>query len=256
MNKKIKNATQSKVGDLVFKSKSEAMVYKTLLEHGFTPKYEPTKYIIWEGGEPKVPFFNRDSKTGLLKRDTKPLQPITYTPDFEFDYDGIKFIIEVKGMENDLFPVKKKMFRKHLETLNEPVVYFEIYSKRQLLQAIELVKVMKIINQIRQYFIYLPVKDRKIAENLLDGRKFAELKELVDSDVVKITEKRYKISLNDGSGLTEEEIVKLAEKAAEIEEQYNNLKELQEIVNEQADPFIEDESMYDPPLTDLEDYYA
>ena len=60
---------------------------------------------------------------------------------------------------------------------------------------------MKIINQIRQYFIYLPVKDRKIAENLLDGRKFAELKELVDSDVVKITEKRYKLLLNDGSGL-------------------------------------------------------
>ena len=115
---------------------------------------------------------------------------------------------------------------------------------------------MKIVNQIRQYFIYLPVKDRKIAENLLDGRKFAELKELVDSDVVKITEKRYKLLLNDGSGLTDEEIVKLAEKTADIEEKYNNLKELQEIVDEQAAPFIEDDSMYDHPLTDIEDYYA
>ena len=115
---------------------------------------------------------------------------------------------------------------------------------------------MKIINQIRQYFIYLPVKDRKIAENLLDDRKFAELKELVDSDVIKITEKRYKLLLNDGTGLTDEEIIKLTEKTADIEEKYNNLKELQEIVDEQAAPFIEDESMYDPPLTDIEDYYA
>ena len=47
-----------------------------------------------------------------------------------------------------------------------------------------------------------------------------------------------------------------AEKTAEVEEKYNNLKELQEIVDEQAAPFIEDESMYDPPLTELEDYYA
>ena len=246
MNKKIKNATQSKVGDLVFKSKSEAMVYKTLLEHGFTPKYEPTKYIIWEGGNPKVPFFNRDGKTGLLKRDTKPLQPITYTPDFEFDYDGIKFIIEVKGMENDLFPVKKKMFRKHLETLNIPVVYFEIYSKRQLLQAIELIKAMNIITAIREYFEHLPEKDKKIAEKLLDGRKFAELKEIVDSDVIKLSKK---VNL-------EEDEARLTEEELQILDKYNKLKELQDIVNEQAEPFIDDESMYDPPLTDLEDYYA
>ena len=56
--------------------------------------------------------------------------------------------------------------------------------------------------------------------------------------------------------MTDEEIVKLAEKTADIEEKYNNLKELQEIVDEQAAPFIEDESMYDPPLSDIEDYYA
>lgn len=140
MNKKIKNATKNVYDGITFKSRLEAMIYKTLLESGFDVKYEPWKYTIWEGYYPKVPFYNRDSKTGLLKLDKKKLLPITYTPDFSFEYNGTFFIVEAKGMENDIFPMKRKLFRKYLECWTKPVVYFEIHNKKQLIHAIEIIK--------------------------------------------------------------------------------------------------------------------
>ena len=59
--------------------------------------------------------------------------------------DKIIFI-ESKGKENDVFYIKKKMFRYLLETkyknkeLNLFPMYFEVYTKKQLLQAINIIK--------------------------------------------------------------------------------------------------------------------
>lgn len=139
-NKKISNASINVYNGITFKSKLEVMIYKTLQEQGFDVKYEPKKFIIWEGYRPTVPFFDKNLKTGLLKQNTKKLIDVTYTPDFCFEYNDTFIIIEAKGFENDVFPLKKKMFRKLLESLDKPVLYFEIYSKKQLLQAIEIIK--------------------------------------------------------------------------------------------------------------------
>lgn len=62
----------------------------------------------------------------------KALQDITYTPDFTFRYDKYLVIIEVKGIENDQFPLRKKLFRAYLETLDYPVVFAEIFTIKQL----------------------------------------------------------------------------------------------------------------------------
>lgn len=258
-NKKIKNATQTTIGELVFKSKLEAVVYKTLTENGFAPKYESTKYIIWEGGKPTVPFFNKDAKTGLLKRDTKVLLPITYTPDFEFEYDGILFIIEVKGLENEVFPIKKKLFRKYLETLTQPVVYFEIYSKRQLLEAIEIIKAMNKITLIRQFFVHLPEKDQRFANDFLDKRKFVELKEIVDANVVKLDKKKSAMWKKEtDAALAANPELNLSdfipsEEYMELESTYDDLIQLQTIVDEQALPFLEEE-FYDQSLVETPDF--
>ena len=52
--------------------------------------------------------------------------------------------IEVKGIENDCYYLKKKLFRKYLEdlynTTGKKSIFFEVYSKKQLLQAIEIIK--------------------------------------------------------------------------------------------------------------------
>lgn len=142
-NKKILNATPLEYDGITFKSKLEKMTYQTLRENGFPVEYEPKKFIIWEGFKPTVPFYNKDKNTRMLKLELKKVINTTYTPDFTFRYNGYLVIIESKGMENDLFPLKKKMFRKWLEENEPKSIYFEIYTKRQLLQAIEIIKNLK-----------------------------------------------------------------------------------------------------------------
>ena len=139
-NKKIKNATPLEYDGISFKSKLEKMAYQTLREKGFPVQYEPRKFIIWEGFKPTVPFYNKDTITRELKLDNKKIINMTYSPDFIFYYNGYQVILEMKGMENSVFPIKKKVFRKWLEEHEPKSIYFEIYTKRQLLQAIEIIK--------------------------------------------------------------------------------------------------------------------
>lgn len=141
-NHKVKNATPLEYNNIQFKSRLEVMIYKTLLQEGFNVQYEPTKYIIWEGFKPNVSFYNKDKKTRMLKLDNKRLIDITYTPDFIFEYKDTTIVIEAKGFENDTFPIKKKLFRKWLESQNSQgnkYIFFEIFTKRQLIQAIDII---------------------------------------------------------------------------------------------------------------------
>lgn len=140
-NKKILNATPTEYNGIKFKSLIEVMVYKTLLQYGFNPLYEPTTYIIWQGFRPTVPYYTRDSKKVMICNMRK-LVDITLTPDFYIQYNGYKIIIEAKGFENELFPYKLKMLREVLETYPDKDKYliFEIFTKKQLLEAIEIIK--------------------------------------------------------------------------------------------------------------------
>lgn len=139
-NKKIKNASPLKYDGISFKSKLEKMIYQTLKEQGFPVEYEPHKFVLWQGFRPTVPFYDKDKSTRMLKLENKKIIDITYTPDFVFTYKGFLVVIEAKGMENDRFYLKKKMFRKWLEDNHQKSIYFEIYTKKQLLQAINIIK--------------------------------------------------------------------------------------------------------------------
>lgn len=141
VNKKVVNATPEEYSNIRFKSKIEVMVYKTLLQHGFKPEYETHTYTIWEGFKPTVPFYTRNKAKATILN-LKKLINITYTPDFYIEYEGLKIIIEVKGSTNDVFPYKFKMFRWHIENMPDKDNYliFEIFTKRQLLESIEIIK--------------------------------------------------------------------------------------------------------------------
>lgn len=139
-NKKIKNASPLEYDDIYFKSQLEKMIYQTLREQGFPVKYEPHKFVLWQGFRPTVPFYDKNKYTRMLKLESKKIIDITYTPDFVFTYNGFLVIIEAKGMENDCFYLKKKMFRKWLEDNHPKSIYFEIYTKKQLLQAISIIQ--------------------------------------------------------------------------------------------------------------------
>ena len=139
-NKKIINASPLEYDGISFKSKLEKMAYQTLKEQGFPVLYEPKKFIIWEGFRPNVPFYNKDASTRMLKMDSKKVIDISYTPDLMFEYNNHLIIIEMKGFENNTYPLKKKIFRKWLESNYPNSIYFEIFTKKQLLQATDIIK--------------------------------------------------------------------------------------------------------------------
>lgn len=110
-----------------------------MVMEGLKPEYEPTKFILVEGFRPTIPFYNR-SKSRVFRKDMNKVRDITYTPDFIIPYNKIHFIIEAKGIENDTYPLKKKLFRKLLETMDTPCMYFEVHTKRELLEVIKIIK--------------------------------------------------------------------------------------------------------------------
>lgn len=158
-NKKIRNATQSSSKGITFKSQLEKSIYNTLLQQGFEPQYEPTTFTLWEGFEPITPYYDKETDKQKIKRlsdgidirtskiliqKTGKIVGIRYTPDFYFKYKDLNVYIEAKGIENDVFYIKKKMFIKYLDNLciekGERSIYFEVYTKKQLLQAVEIIK--------------------------------------------------------------------------------------------------------------------
>lgn len=138
-NKKIKNARESVFNGITFKSKLEESFYKTLKAANLDPNYELMKFIVIDGFRPTVPFYNR-SKSKVFKLDMSKVRDITYTPDFTLLYNDTLFIIEAKGIENDTYPLKKKLFRRLLESMKVPCVYFEVHTKRELLEVIKIIK--------------------------------------------------------------------------------------------------------------------
>lgn len=190
-NKKIKNATKTTSSGIEFKSYLESMIYRTLVEHGITPLYEERTFEFVPRIRPTVPFYNRVNK--IFGLDAKPLQPITYTPDFTFEYNGILVIIEAKGFENDVYPVKKNLFRRNLETLKTPVMFFEIRTKKELLVALKLISMESVqIQRLRKLIPSLPEKDIPIGNKLLEQRDWRELHNLVSSAIVKIEKSNSK----------------------------------------------------------------
>lgn len=140
-NKKIKNATKVQYNNILFNSKIELMVYKTLVEEGFSPEYEPHKFTVFEGYKPTVPFYTINKNTKELSLNNVKQIAITYTPDFILRYKEWTIIIEVKGKMNDVYPYKRKMFRKFLEDNTKGnVLFFEVYTKKNVLQMIEIIK--------------------------------------------------------------------------------------------------------------------
>ena len=158
-NKKIRNATSAKIRGITFKSQTEKMVYRALVENGIDPEYEKYTFTLWEGFTPITPFYDQETdkqqenkneakkkkkKTPkILVQKTDKIVGIRYTPDFHFKKDNVDIWIEVKGIENDVFYIKKKLFRKFLDNRFEKEgirsMFFEIYTKRQLLQALQII---------------------------------------------------------------------------------------------------------------------
>ena len=148
----IKGANPTEYNGIQFKSLLEVMVYKTLMQEGFNPEYEKHPFIIWKGFLPTVPYYTKntlkrkDKRVTVISRNTmlvhKPINGIVYTPDFYFEFNGKKVLVEVKGFETKDFKMKFKMFRGFIEDQPDKDAYiiWEIYTKKQLLECVKLLR--------------------------------------------------------------------------------------------------------------------
>lgn len=158
INRKIRGATVCKAGRISFKSKLEMRAYGLLKQLGLKPLYERKVFELIEPFESATPFYDKETdaqrrrriadgdkeKGRLLARKSRKAQATRYTPDFYFRYKDVDVYIETKGFENDVFPVKRKLFRRLLDRILEKTgrksVFFEIHTLRQLEQAINILK--------------------------------------------------------------------------------------------------------------------
>lgn len=148
-NKKIINATPNQLDSIEFKSRSEALCYKKLRESGFSPKYEEESFVLFNTyklRDSSLLVFIGDAKSKNLERFDKTLRKSIYTPDFTFDFNDYHIIIEVKGYPNDIYPFKRKIFLTNLGrglyNIQHPVVFIEVHSTKELMQAIEIIKTL------------------------------------------------------------------------------------------------------------------
>ena len=114
---KVHNVCPNVYDGIKFKSKLETYTYKKLKEANIKAEYEAQHFEL-------LPKFEYNGEK---------IRAMTYLPDFI----GDNFIIECKGYANDVFPLKKKLFRRWMETQDYPIIYAEIHTKKELLKLIE-----------------------------------------------------------------------------------------------------------------------
>lgn len=147
-NRKIKNTKEVVFDNIKFKSQLERSCYKKIKETDLDVQYESEKIILWEGVKLDKVSLHAPKKIrpGKYEKDlqeqTRALLKITYTPDFIIIRGKHKIYIDVKGKENDVYPIKKKMFLKHLEEREDDYIYhfFEPHSVKQIMQTIQTIK--------------------------------------------------------------------------------------------------------------------
>ena len=154
INKKIRNATVNKQGNITFKSILENTCFNTLIEAGFNPLYEPKKHVVFPSFKPITPFYDKEtdsqhekrvkelgkSSPKLLRLCDGIIQNITYLPDIYLKYKDIDAWIESKAFSKAVFPYKRKLFRQYIDDIltdtRQKSIYFQVYSKKLLFQAI------------------------------------------------------------------------------------------------------------------------
>lgn len=138
-NKKIINATPVVSANISFRSKTEERVYKKLLSLGYSPKYEEKTFVIWDGFRPTKPWYIDGEPQIIKSGENMKLLDWKYTPDFILEKNGYTIILEVKGESNDVYPYKRKLFLKLLESLDK-TYFFEVHTIRGLVKSLETIE--------------------------------------------------------------------------------------------------------------------
>lgn len=147
-NKRVKNAQITEYNGIKFRSKLEVYCYKKLVELGVDFCYEEVKVdLISSLAFNRVRAF-MPVHSGKRKGEWQEFFKInkkTYTPDFVIpNYLGYYIVIECKGMENDDWNSKRKLFLSYLEDEFDNIqikpIYLEPHSQKHINLCMEFIK--------------------------------------------------------------------------------------------------------------------
>ena len=91
--------------------------------------YEGETYVLQEHFMFDTDSYERQAngKGDMINRGQKKIQNIKYTPDFVSD----SFIIECKGRANESFPIRWKMFKKHVKANLPHVTLYKPQNQKE-----------------------------------------------------------------------------------------------------------------------------
>lgn len=120
------------INGIEFSSKMESKVYECLLslekENIISNLILQPKYILLDSF--KGIYY--DSKSEKIKKGS--VREVTYISDFSFVYKDKTFVLEVKGMMDQKYPIKRKLFLNKFKNL----LFIEIRRVRELSKIISL----------------------------------------------------------------------------------------------------------------------
>ena len=143
--KRKKGPVQSKkvtVDGIQFASGLEKYMYLALKKANIKATYEGQTYELFESFIFENESYERQAngKGEFKNRGCKKILNIKYTPDFVAD----KFIIECKGRANESFPLRWKMFKKHVKVNLKHVTLYKPQNQKECDEVIKLILTNKL----------------------------------------------------------------------------------------------------------------
>ena len=120
-----------------FASGLEKYMYQVLKSFKIHAVYEGATFVLQEDFIFDVDSYERQAngKGEMVNRGQKKIQNIKYTPDFVSD----SFIIECKGRANESFPLRWKMFKKHVKANLPHVTLYKPQNQKECDQVVGLI---------------------------------------------------------------------------------------------------------------------
>lgn len=116
------------IDGIVFQSGLEAYCYKKLRDNGIPLKYEEDKFVLIEGFVPTNESW--EFKRKKFSPQKRKIAPITYKPDFTCP--NMSWVIECKGRANESFPLRWKLFKRHLKMSDQSPELFMPHNQKDV----------------------------------------------------------------------------------------------------------------------------
>jgi len=130
-------AKKIKHDGITFASGLEKYMYIALKKAKIKFKYEGESFILVKSFNVNRATYERQNngKGEYSDRGNKKILGIKYTPDFV----GKDFIIETKGRANESFPMRWKLFKKHLMEIGDNRLLYKPQTNKECDRTVELI---------------------------------------------------------------------------------------------------------------------